>query len=87
MTSGAIRTASQLRDVDDLVVEREPAAAGHEHVDLLLLGVAVAERHALIRLHALEAEGELRRVEVVAYEARLHDVAHAELLGAVLDVL
>ena len=38
-----------LADLDDVVLELEAAAAGDDHVDLLLRLVAVAERHPLVR--------------------------------------
>ena len=46
----------------------------------------MAERHAHPGLEALKAEAELRRLERVAGEVGLEDIAHAELLRAVLDV-
>ena len=72
--------------VDDLVVELRAPRAGEHDVDLLGVLVDVTERNALVGLDALMRDAGVRRLEVLAGEARLLDLAVAERLGGVLDV-
>jgi len=54
-----------------LAVQQHPAGAGHDHVGLLLLAVAVGHRAAHVAAVAEQADPQVSRVEVLAREAPL----------------
>lgn len=66
-----------LPDVHDVVVHADPARSGHDHVDLLLLGVPMTQGGAEIRRIAEIADSKMLRVEVAAAEARVDAVLPA----------
>ena len=74
-------------ELDDLVVELDARAAGHDDVDLFLVGVAVAEGHAEARRRLEVAEAGVLELQSPAGEARLEVGRVAELGRLVLDLL
>src|SRR3954453_4857734 len=77
-----------LAQLDDLVVAELAARAAAQHdVDLLLLTVAMAERHAKSGGQAEEAEARGLQPQRRPREAGLHVRRVAEAHGAVLDVV
>jgi hypothetical protein len=76
-----------LLQVHDVVVELNPTATTHDHVDLLLPLVPVAERLAEVGRVALVADPRVLELQRAPREARLHVGREAEVGGLVLDVL
>src|SRR5436305_3543307 len=73
-------------ELDDVIVELDSPGTGDHDVDLLGRVVFVAEGLPLAGLERVEAEAGALCLEVAAAEARLLDLAHAELGGGVLDL-
>jgi hypothetical protein len=73
--------------LDDLVIQLRTTAAADDHVDLLLLPMAVPERGPDIWSDALVADAKPLGLESLAREARLEGRREAELDRRVLDVV
>src|SRR5439155_1258692 len=71
--------------LDDLVVELDPAGAVDDDVHLLLLAVVVPHRRADAGPVAEVADAEMLRIDVLAGEPRLH--TWRVVAGRVVDVL
>jgi hypothetical protein len=76
-----------LLEVEHLVVELYAAAAADDDVDLLLLGVGVAERNAEVRREPEVGQTRLLESERLAGEAGFEVRCETELRCLVLDVL
>src|SRR5581483_7119729 len=73
-----------LLQLDDLVVDLHAGRAADDDVDLLLVGVLVAERDPEARLEREQAEPERLALDCVPGEPRLHLGRHVELRRRVL---
>src|SRR5258706_14966182 len=76
-----------LLDLDDLVVELHPPAPAHDHVDILLLLMRVAEREPIVGRDALVAEAGLLELERLACEAELQVRRAVEVGPEILQIL
>src|ERR1044072_3713218 len=76
-----------LLDRDDLVVELHPPAPAHDHVDLLLLLVRVAEREAIVGRYALVAQAALLELKRLACVAKLKVRRAVEVGPEILQIL